>query len=114
MFVAFDYELTTSVDHLLDWMYMKLDQYPVCVYSLASIGQKLYQWSYFNACPTSPQSTTHSHTHKQFPEHPYGDLIDKLVLYRHDSDSILVPFEQDDPVTDGMIVEVILKGECLN
>lgn len=47
----------------------------------------------------------------QFPEHPYGDLIDKVLLYRHSSDNILVPMAANDPVEDGSIIEIVLKGE---
>ena len=49
--------------------------------------------------------------HAQFPEHPYGDLLDKVLLYRHSSDDVLVPLEADDPIEDGSIVEIVLRGK---
>ena len=46
----------------------------------------------------------------QFPEHPYGDLMEKLILYRHEANNQLVPFKANDPVEDGIIVDVVLNG----
>ena len=53
---------------------------------------------------------THTHTHTQFPEHPYGDLTEKLLLYRHCSDNSLKPLKENEPIEDGVIIEVILQG----
>ena len=46
----------------------------------------------------------------QFPEHPYGDLLDKVLLYRHSSDDLLVPIRSEDLIEDGSIIEIILRG----
>lgn len=55
---------------------------------------------------------THSHTLTsfQFPEHPYGDLLDKVLLYHHSIEDALVPLGANDPIEDGSIIEIILKG----
>lgn len=47
----------------------------------------------------------------QFPEHPYGDLLDKVLLYRHSSNDNLVAMEANDTIEDGTIIEIVLKGE---
>lgn len=46
----------------------------------------------------------------QFPEHPYGDLLDKVLLYRHSNDDVLLPLGAEDPIEDGSIIEIILTG----
>ncbi len=46
----------------------------------------------------------------QFPEHPYGDLMEKLLLYKHKANNQLVPFKADDPVEDGIVVDIVLNG----
>ena len=46
----------------------------------------------------------------QFPEHPYGDLLEKVMLFKHSSDDTLLPLEEEDTIVDGMIVDIILRG----
>lgn len=55
---------------------------------------------------------TPTHSPFQFPEHPYRDLLDKVLLYRHSSDDALVPLEANDLIEDGSIIEIVLKGEA--
>ena len=52
----------------------------------------------------------------QFPEHPYGDLLEKVMLFKHCSDDTLLPLQEEDTIEDGMIVEIILQGghSCLS
>ena len=49
----------------------------------------------------------------QYTDHPYGDLYTKLILFKHDNDTNkLTLLAVDDEITDGMIIEVILRGVC--
>ena len=54
---------------------------------------------------------THTLTHIQFPEHPYGDLLDKLLLFKHTGDNILSPLTDEDTIEDGTIIDIVLKGK---
>ena len=47
----------------------------------------------------------------QFPEHPYGDLLEKVLLYRHTSDNSLAMLTDSDPIEDGTIIDIVLAGE---
>ena len=49
----------------------------------------------------------------QFPEHPYGDLSPKILLYKHSQDDSLVVLKENDQIEDGMIIELILTGKHL-
>lgn len=44
----------------------------------------------------------------KYPDHPYGDLYNKIILYKHDSANALVPLEEDDTIEDGTVIEIIL------
>ena len=56
----------------------------------------------------------HTHTHvTQFPEHPYGDLLDKLLLFKHNGENVLIPLTDEDPIEDGTIIDIVLKGNVL-
>lgn len=46
----------------------------------------------------------------QFPEHPYGNLMEKLVLFRHASNNSLVPLQEKESIKDGDIIEIVLSG----
>ena len=46
----------------------------------------------------------------QFPEHPYGNLLEKLVLFRHASNNSLVPLQEKENIKDGEIIEIVLSG----
>jgi hypothetical protein len=48
----------------------------------------------------------------KYPDHPYGDLYSKLILYKHDGDN-LTPLTDDDPITDGILIDIILVGKLL-
>ena len=47
----------------------------------------------------------------QFPEHPYGNLTEKLLLFRHSSNNSLVPLRDKENIRDGEIIEVVLSGQ---
>ena len=49
----------------------------------------------------------------QYPDHPYGDIQSKLLLYRHNSDQTLSLLTPDATIYDGIIIDVILSGETL-
>ena len=61
-----------------------------------------------------PPSPSHSLSFNwQFPEHPYGDLLEKVILFKHNGDNTLLPLGEEDTIEDGMIVEIILAGGCV-
>lgn len=50
---------------------------------------------------------------ERFPDHPYGDLLEKVILFRHDSSSdSLALLQESDPIDDGMIIEIVLAATC--
>lgn len=49
----------------------------------------------------------------QFPEHPYGDLTEKLLLFRHSSNNSLIPLRDKESIKDGEIIEIVLSGLCV-
>lgn len=50
--------------------------------------------------------------HFKYPDHPYGDLYTKLILFKHDNDTNeLTLLAADDEISDGMIIEVILRAD---
>ena len=69
--------------------------------------------------PISPLLLPPYHSHSlssfnwQFPEHPYGDLLEKVILFKHNGDNTLLPLGEEDTIEDGMIVEIILAGGCV-
>ncbi|KAL5463755.1 hypothetical protein EMCRGX_G032685 [Ephydatia muelleri] len=44
----------------------------------------------------------------KYPDHPYGDLYDKILLYKHDIANALVPLDEGDTIDDGTVIEIIL------
>ncbi|CAI8049412.1 Serine/threonine-protein kinase D1, partial [Geodia barretti] len=46
----------------------------------------------------------------KFPEHPYGDLGEKLLLFRHTPNNSLVPLRDKENIRDGDIIEIVLSG----
>ncbi|XP_065920713.1 serine/threonine-protein kinase D3-like [Dysidea avara] len=46
----------------------------------------------------------------RFPEHPYGDLSPKILLYKHEQDDKLVTLTETDQIEDGMIIELVLTA----
>lgn len=49
----------------------------------------------------------------QYPDHPYGDLYDKILLYKHDIANALVPLDEGDTIDDGTVIEIILTSKRL-
>ncbi len=37
--------------------------------------------------------------------------MDKVLLYRLSDDDVLVPLRNEDPIEDGSIIEIILRGK---
>ena len=66
------------------------------------------------ACPTPILKHTlhvcHWIAFSQFPEHPYGNLAEKLLLFRHSSNNSLVPLRDKESIRDGEIIEIVLSG----
>ncbi|CAI8049417.1 Serine/threonine-protein kinase D3 [Geodia barretti] len=47
----------------------------------------------------------------KFPEHPYGDLGEKLLLFRHTPNNSLVPLRDKENIRDGDIIEIVLSAD---
>ncbi|XP_011410345.2 PREDICTED: serine/threonine-protein kinase D3-like, partial [Amphimedon queenslandica] len=49
----------------------------------------------------------------KYPDHPYGDLYEKVTLYKHDkdTDSLQVLTERDN-ITDGLLIEIVLVAKA--
>lgn len=48
----------------------------------------------------------------KFPEHPYGDLLEKVLLYKHTSDNSLAKLTDSDPIEDGTIIDIVLAADA--